>query len=58
MSTRKRRSLPARLEGLRRRFERWRRTRKVRNQLQVLFQAGNPDAAQAAPAWRAVGPRV
>ena len=26
------------------------------HQLQVLFQAGNPEAAQAAPAWRAVGP--
>ncbi len=26
------------------------------HQLQVLFQAGNPEAAQAAPAWRPVGP--
>ena len=26
------------------------------HQLQVLFSAGNPEAAQAAPAWRAVGP--
>ncbi|MFQ5464075.1 MAG: hypothetical protein ACE5E5_15795 [Phycisphaerae bacterium] len=30
MSTKRTRDLPARLEGLRRRFERWRRTRKVR----------------------------
>jgi len=30
MSTKRARDLPARLEGLRRRFERWRRTRKVR----------------------------
>jgi hypothetical protein len=29
MGTRKRRDLPARLEGTRRRFERWRRTRKT-----------------------------
>jgi transposase len=25
-------------------------------QLQVLFSAGNPEATQAAPAWRPVGP--
>ena len=31
MSTKRRQNLPARLEGLRRRFERWRRTRKVRS---------------------------
>jgi hypothetical protein len=30
MDTKRRRDLPARLEGLRRRFEDWRRTRKVR----------------------------
>ena len=30
MGTKRRLDLPARLEGLRRRFERWRRTRKVR----------------------------
>jgi hypothetical protein len=30
MGTKRRRDVPARLEGLRRRFERWRRTRKVR----------------------------
>jgi hypothetical protein len=30
MSAKRTRDLPARLEGLRRRFERWRRTRKVR----------------------------
>ena len=30
MSTKRARDLPARLEGLRRRFERWRRTREVR----------------------------
>ena len=30
MGTKRTRDLPARLEGLRRRFERWRRTRKVR----------------------------
>jgi hypothetical protein len=30
MDTKRRRDLPARLEGLRRRFEEWRRTRKVR----------------------------
>ena len=28
------------------------------HQLQVLLSAGNPDAAQAAPTWRAVGPGV
>jgi transposase len=28
------------------------------HQLQVLLSAGNPDAAQAAPMWRAVGPSV
>ena len=33
MGTRKRRDLPARLEGLRRRFEGWRRTRKVRSRI-------------------------
>ena len=33
MSTKKRRDLPARLEGLRRRFEDWRRTRKVRTRI-------------------------
>ena len=33
MGTRKTRDLPARLEGLRRRFERWRRTRKVRSRI-------------------------
>ena len=27
------------------------------HQAQILFSAGNPDSAQAAPAWRAVGPR-
>jgi transposase len=26
------------------------------HQLQVLFSAGNPEAARAAPAWRPVGP--
>ena len=26
------------------------------HQAQVLFSAGNPEAAQAAPAWRPVGP--
>ena len=26
------------------------------HQLQVLFSAGNPDATQAAPPWRPVGP--
>ena len=26
------------------------------HQLQILLAAGNPDAAQAAPAWRPVGP--
>jgi len=33
MGTRKTRDLPARLEGLRRRFERWRQTRKVRSRI-------------------------
>ena len=33
MSTKRRRDLPARLEGLRRRFEDWRRTRKVRTRI-------------------------
>ena len=33
MSTKKRRDLPARLEGLRQRFEEWRRTRKVRTRI-------------------------
>ena len=31
--------------------------RLAAHQAQVLFSAGNPDSAQAAPAWRAVGPR-
>jgi hypothetical protein len=33
MSTRRTDALPARLQGLRRRFERWRRTRKVRTRI-------------------------
>jgi hypothetical protein len=33
MGTKRTRDLPARLEGLRRRFERWRRTRKVRSRI-------------------------
>ena len=33
MCTKRTRDLPARLEGLRRRFERWRRTRKVRSRI-------------------------
>lgn len=33
MSTKKTRGLPARLESTRRRFERWRRTRKVRTRI-------------------------
>ena len=33
MSTKTRHDLPARLEGLRRRFENWRRTRKVRTRI-------------------------
>jgi len=33
MSTKRRRDLPARLEGLRRRFEDWRRTRKMRTRI-------------------------
>ena len=33
MSTKRTRELPARLEGVRRRFERWRRTRKVRSRI-------------------------
>ena len=33
MGVRAKRGLPARLEGLRRRFERWRRTRKVRSRI-------------------------
>jgi hypothetical protein len=33
MGTKKRRDLPGRLEGLRRRFEQWRRTRKVRTRI-------------------------
>jgi transposase len=28
------------------------------HQLQVLFSAGNPAAAQGAPTWRPVGPRI
>jgi transposase len=28
------------------------------HQLHVLFQAGNPEAARAAPTWRAVSPSV
>ena len=35
----------------RRRPRRWRR-----HQLHVLLSAGNPEAVQAAPAWRPVGP--
>ncbi len=33
MSTRRTRGLPARLEGVRQRFEGWRRTRKVRSRI-------------------------
>jgi hypothetical protein len=33
MGTKKKRDLPDRLEGLRRRFEQWRRTRKVRTRI-------------------------
>jgi hypothetical protein len=33
MGTKRTRDLPARLEGLRRRFERWRRSRKVRTRI-------------------------
>jgi len=33
MGTKRRRDVPARLEGLRQRFERWRRTRKVRTRI-------------------------
>jgi len=33
MNTKGTRDLPARLEGLRRRFERWRQTRKVRSRI-------------------------
>ena len=33
MGTKRRRDLPARLEGLRQRFERWRGTRKVRSRI-------------------------
>ncbi len=33
MGTKRTHDLPARLEGLRRRFERWRRTRKVRSRI-------------------------
>ncbi len=33
MTTKRTRDLPARLEGLRRRLERWRRTRKVRSRI-------------------------
>jgi len=33
MNTKRTRDLPARLEGLRRRFDRWRRTRKVRSRI-------------------------
>jgi hypothetical protein len=33
MGTKRTRDLPARLEGLRRRFDRWRRTRKVRTRI-------------------------
>jgi len=33
MGTKRTRDLPARLEGLRQRFERWRRTRKVRTRI-------------------------
>ena len=33
MRTRKTRELPARLAGVRRQIERWRRTRKVRSQI-------------------------
>jgi len=37
MNTKRTRDLPARLEGLRRRFERWRRTRKVRSRIPELL---------------------
>ena len=28
------------------------------HQMQVLLSAGNPEAAQGAPAWRSVGPKI
>ena len=37
MDAKKTRNLPARLERLRRRFERWRRTRKVRGRIPDLL---------------------
>ena len=33
-----------------------RATTLAAHQLQVLLSAGNPEATQAAPAWRPVGP--
>ena len=47
MSTRKTCDLPARLKGLRRRFERWRRTRKVRSRIpEPLWAAAVKSAAK------------
>jgi hypothetical protein len=47
MSARKTCDLPSRLEGLRRRFERWRRTRKVRSRIpESLWAAAVKSAAK------------
>lgn len=45
MSTKRRRDLPARLVGLRRRFERWRRTRKGRSRIPEPLWAAAVKAA-------------
>ena len=45
MGTKRRRDLPARLEGLRGRFERWRRTRKARSRIPESLWASAAKAA-------------
>jgi hypothetical protein len=45
MGTKRRRDLPARLEGLRGRFEQWRRTRKVRSRIPESLWASAVKAA-------------
>ena len=47
MRTSKKRALPSRLEGLRRRFERWRRTRKVGSRIPEALWAAAVKLAQA-----------
>ncbi len=47
MRTSKKRALPSRLEGLRRRFERWRRTRKIGSRIPETLWAAAVKLAEA-----------